>query len=143
MQEITLNSGNGVQRDADGRIVSRLDLPSGTHEFPDGHSVDEFESFSEVLALDWPPQATLSLSKQSVTADGQDSVTVTLKMVAETAREWGTATLTIAGDSYQVDVSDGSHSETVTTTTTDSTIPVQVEHPDHAGDSATIEVVQS
>lgn len=142
MTEITLQTGFGVQRDADGRIVSRLNLPPGNHEFPDRHSVEEFDSFDAVLALDWPPEPALSLSSESITADGADEVTVTVEMVAESSREWGPATLRIAGDAYTVDVSNGSASQTLTTTTSDASILIEVEHPDWGTDAASLEVVQ-
>lgn len=142
MKTINLETGFGVLRDQSGHIISRLNLPPGEHEIEGSETVEEFETFEDVLALDWPPEPVLSLSSDTITADGQDTVTVTVEMVAESARDWGTVSLTVAGDSYGVDLSDGSAQQSITTTTTDASIPVEVEHPEYGSDSAELQVVQ-
>lgn len=142
MKEVTLKTGKGVLKNSNGVIVRRIDLPAGAHRFNEGYNVVEYPTFEDVLALDWPPMLDLSLSSESITADSSDSVDVTLSVTAERSEDWGTATLSVAGDSFDVDVSNGSATETITTTTTEESIEIEATHPDLQSATAMLTVQQ-
>ncbi|WP_435119079.1 hypothetical protein [Halolamina sp. C58] len=96
----------------------------------------------------YPRSLELSLSSQSIVADGSDTVSVTIGAGAVPQEELGTATLTVAGDSYPVDVSSGSGTQNIQATTTSAdAISIEASHPlpnDPRGATATatLEVVQ-
>lgn len=98
MKEVKLETGYGVVWE-DGKIKRRINLPAGNHEFRDDESVTEYDTFEEVIDLNWPPELSVSSNKTQIVNDGQDTATISIDVKSEYDDTW-VGELVIDGTSF-------------------------------------------